>query len=126
MHSNVVVESPQDILASMNDGNSRTKTRKDAGKFQRYIAASLNEDVLRLFREAEHLIRGNNMLNPRNNDAKVRGCPSCDENALGIYCRTACQLHQVRANKDGLLVDDLDARPLKIGHVGFLEPRNLF
>jgi len=62
MLADVLVKTAQDVVAAIDHGHVGAEAGKDAGKFQRDIAAALDHDAFRQFAEMKCLVGGDDVL----------------------------------------------------------------
>ena len=60
--ADVLVETAQNVVAAIDHGHVGAEAGKDAGEFQRDIAAALDHDALRQFGEVKRLVGGDHVL----------------------------------------------------------------
>ena len=66
MRAHVVVEAAQDVVAAIDQRHVGAEACKDAGEFQRDVAAALDQDALRLLLKVKHLVGGDHVLDAGN------------------------------------------------------------
>ncbi len=62
MGADVLVEAAQDVVAAIDHGDVGAEAGKDAGEFQRDVAAALDHDPLRQLLQVERLVGGDHVL----------------------------------------------------------------
>ena len=125
MGADVLVEAAQDVVAAIDHGDVGAEARENAGEFQRDIAAALDHDALRQFRQMEGLIRGNHVLDAGNGRAVIGRAPGGDHD---VFCRDGFAIGE--AKRVGILdhragLDHARAGLLDICGVDALEPGDL-
>ena len=80
MRTHIIVEAAQDIVAAIDDRHVGAQAGKDAGEFERDIAAALDDDVLRKLLQMEGLVRGDRVLDAGNRIAIGRRAAGGDQN----------------------------------------------
>ena len=94
MGADVVVETAQDVVAAIDHRHVGTEAGKDAGKFQRDVAAALNHDALRQLRQMKHLVRRNHVLDAGNRRPVIGRAAGRDQH---IFCAARFRRSQAEA-----------------------------
>ena len=88
MLADVLVKAAQNVVAAIDHGHVGAEAGKDAGEFQRDVAAALDHDALRQFRQMKRLVGGDHVLDAGNRrcrgwarrrwrSARILPTPSC-------------------------------------------------
>ena len=83
MGADVLVETAQNVVAAIEHGYVGAEAGKDAGEFQRDIAAALDHDALRQFGEMKRLVRGDHVLDAGNGLAVIGRAAGGDQHVFG-------------------------------------------
>ena len=75
MLAHVVVEPAQDVVAAIDQRHLGAEPVEDAGKFERDVAAALDENAPGQLRQMKRLVRGDDVLEPGDLGAGI-GCPA--------------------------------------------------
>ena len=122
--AHVVVKAAQDILAAINQRHLRAQAGENARKLDGNIAAALNYDAARQFRQMKRLVRSDGVLDARDGIAVARRTAGSDQDVSRAHALTARQLHCVRVDKNGAALRHFDARFVERGAVSRFEAGN--
>ena len=82
MLADVLVKAAQDVVAAIDHGDVGAVAIKDAGEFERDIAAALDHDALRQFGEVKRLVGGDHVLDAGNFGAMVGPAAGRDQDGI--------------------------------------------
>ena len=125
MDADVLVEAAQNIVAAIDHRHIGAEAGKNAGKLQRDIAAALDHDALRQFRQMKCLVRGNHVLDTGNRRAVVRRAPGRDQDVFRPDRFTIAEAKRVGILENGAGLDNARAGLFDVGGIDALEPRDL-
>ena len=109
MLTHIVVEAAQNVLAAIDQRHVRAEAGENSGEFDRNIAAALDHDAARQFRQVERLVRGNGVLQAGNGIAETRRSAGADQHVSRTDAVAVCQLHRMGIDQHGAVLDDFDA-----------------
>ena len=84
MLAHVLVKTAQDVVAAIDHRHVGAEAGKDAGEFERDVAAALDHDALRQFGQMKRLVGGDHMLDAGNGLAVVGRAAGGDQH---VFCR---------------------------------------
>ena len=88
MLAHVVVEAAQDVFAAIDQRHLGAEAGKDAGEFDRDIAAALDHDAARQLRQMERLVRRDGVLDAGNFVAIARRAAGRDQDVRRALTRS--------------------------------------
>ena len=125
MRAHVVVEAAQDVVAAIDQRHVGAEACKDAGEFQRDVAAALDQDALRLLLEVKRLVGGDHVLDAGNLGAVIGRGADRDQHMLRAHALAVRQRQRMRVLEHRARLDDLGAGLLEVGRIGRLQARDL-
>ena len=125
MGADVLVEAAQDVVAAIDHRHVGAEAGKDAGEFQRDIAAALDQDALRQRRQMKHLVGGDHVLDAGNRLAVVRRAAGGDQHIFRSDRLAGAEPKRMRVLEHRARLDDARAGFFHIGGIGGLQPRDL-
>src|SRR3954469_2020984 len=104
--AHVFVKTAQDVVAAIDQGHVGAEAGKDAGEFQRDVAAALNDDAPGQFLEVKHLVGGDDVLDAGDRLPVIGGTAGGDQDVFCGQNLAAGETHRVRVHKFGARLDD--------------------
>ena len=125
MLAHVVVKAAQNVFAAIDQRHVGAEAGKNAGEFDRDIAAALDHHAARQFRQVERLVRRDGVLDAGNVVAKARRPAGRDQDMGRPDAIAAGHLHGVGIGQRGAVLDDFDAGLFQERAVGRFQPPDL-
>ena len=122
--THVVIEAAQDVVAAIDHRHVRAVAGEDAGEFERDVAAALDQDALRQFRQMKRLVRGDHMLDAGNGGAVIGRAAGGDQDGAGLHGFAVGEAQRVGVGEHGAGLHDFRAGFLHVGGIGRLQPRD--
>src|SRR6185437_17103229 len=100
----------------------RAEAVENAGKLDRDVAATLDEDARGQLRKMKCLVRRNHMFQPGDVRTMERRGASGDQNGFGAHPRAIGKTHRVRVLEHRAAPDKLNLLALQRANIGSLKP----
>ena len=125
MGANVFVETAQHVVAAIDQRHVGTKTGKDAGEFQRDIAAALDQDAPRQRLQMEYFVGRNYVFDAGDGVAVVRRAAGGDQHVFRSHRLAGTEPKRMGVLEHRAGLDNARAGFFHIGHIGRLKPGDL-
>ncbi len=123
--AHVVVKPAQNVFAAIDQRHVRAEAGKNAGEFDRDIAAALDHHAARQFRQVERLVGRDRVLDAGDFVAVAWRSAGRDQNMRRPDAIAVRHLHGVGIGQRGAVLDDFDAGLRQERAIGRLQPRDL-
>src|SRR6516162_10965622 len=108
--ADVIVETAQNVLTTINQRHMRAEPGEDSGELDRDVAAALDHDTARKVRKMERLVRRDNVFDAGNRITVARRAAGGDQDEARTHPRAVGQLNGVSIEECCPGFDDFDAR----------------